>query len=645
MNLSTRVYKITQRDDIQIYRGIAVIAVLLYHFDTNTFKYGYLGVDVFFLISGFVISNLVISKLDDNQFSIKRFYFQRFRRIFPSLISFIFFVQVLIYFFLDHEFIIQTTKGNIYSIFFLSNVYFSQILDYFNISASKNFIINLWSLSVEEQFYIIFPIIAIVISKLSNIRKIILISIFSLISLAFYSNQIYGEIAIFKRLFFTFENFTFYSPFTRASQFLFGVLAMFINQSKRKKIFFINNLRYFIFFKILFLVFMTNKFDFNSKNIKTVIILSIFFFLLSNELNFGKRKNLLFTFFLFTGNISYSLYLFHQPLLASVRNYNVYSEQPFNIDLQITNFFNVSIIFLTIYIVSYVNFLFIENKYRFVKQFKFSNFKNIFYIFVMAIFLISLSLNSNGYEFRDSNLKTFNSQSKLSFVPGTNYITEKNIQCINRDSIIQSCSFNESQKKIYILGDSVMSSIVSGFVENKNLESYKIIEFTRGGCPLLINSCEFFEGSNKYKELSSISNSIIILGGQYLPYENNQDFESNLLDTVNLLSRNNTLFFYGSFPGPGVNVRMYKQINNIYPETNQTFIANKKSKVELLLLEEENKNLYVINPREIFCSSISCEYFSDSYYFYIDHIHFGYYGANKIGIHFVDNYLTLLSNN
>ena len=210
------------------------------------------------------------------------------------------------------------------------------------------------------------------------------------------------------------------------------------------------------------------------------------------------------------------MYLFHQPLLASVRNYNVYSEQPFNIDLQITNFFNVSIIFLTIYIVSYVNFLFIENKYRFVKQLKFSNFKNIFYIFVMAIFLISLSLNSNGYEFRDSNLKTFNSQSKLSFVPGTNYITEKNIQCINRDSIIQSCSFNESQKKIYILGDSVMSSIVSGFVENKNLESYKIIEFTRGGCPLLINSCEFFEGSNKYKELSSISNSIIILGGQYL---------------------------------------------------------------------------------------------------------------------------------
>ena len=638
MNLNKSIYKITQRDDIQIYRGIAVLAVLLYHYDTNTFKYGYLGVDVFFLISGFVISNLIISKLDDNQFSIKRFYFQRFRRIFPSLISFILFVQILIYFFLDHEFIIQTTKGNIYSIFFLSNVYFSQLLDYFNISASKNFIINLWSLSVEEQFYIVFPIIAVIISKLSNFRKILVFFFFSLISMSFYWNQIYAEITIFKKLFFTFENFIFYSPITRASQFLFGVLAMFIHQSKRKKVISVNNLSYFVFFQILLLVFITYKLDFTSKNIKTVIVLLIFFFLLSNEINFRKRKNLLFTFFLFTGNISYSLYLFHQPLLASVRNYNAYSEQPFNIDLQLSNFFNVLIMFITIYIVSYVNFLLIENKYRFAEQLRIRNFKNVFYIFSMAIFLITLSLNSNGYEFRD-NIKTFNSQSKLSFVSGTNYIAENNIQCINRDSLNQSCSFNENQKKIYIIGDSVVSSIVSGFAENKNLEAYKIIEFTRGGCPLLINYCEFFEGSSKYKELSSISNSIIILGGQYLPYENNKDFEINLVDTVNLLSTNNIVFFYGTFPNPGINVRMYKKINNTYPETNQEFADNSKSKVERLLLKEDNENLYVINPRDIFCSSNSCEYFSDVYYFYIDHIHFGYYGAEKIGNHFVDNFL------
>ena len=110
-------------------------------------------------------------------------------------------------------------------------------------------------------------------------------------------------------------------------------------------------------------------------------------------------------------------------------------------------------------------------------------------------------------------MTTFNNKSELSFVQGTNYIAEKNIQCINRDSINQTCSFNTSNKKIYIIGDSVMSSIVSGFAENENLKEYNIVEFTRGACPLLINYCDFYEGSTKYIELLNIKNSIIILGG------------------------------------------------------------------------------------------------------------------------------------
>ena len=64
-----------------------------------------------------------------------------------------------------------------------------------------------------------------------------------------------------------------------------------------------------------------------------------------------------------------------------------------------------------------------------------------------------------------------------------------------------------------------------------------------------------------------------------------------------------------------------------------------KSKVEKLLLKEDTDNLHVINPIDIFCSPNLCEYFSDSYYFYIDHIHFGYFGAEKISDHFVDNFL------
>ena len=77
-----------------------------------------------------------------------------------------------------------------------------------------------------------------------------------------------------------------------------------------------------------------------------------------------------------------------------------------------------------------------------------------------------------------------------------------------------------------------------------------------------------------------------------------------------------------------------------YPETTQEFIYKEKSKVELILENENIKNLNVINPRDIFCSPNLCKYYSDSHYFYIDHIHFGYYGAEKIANHFVKNYLS-----
>ena len=117
--------KIDRRLDIQIYRGIAVVSVILYHVDSNLFQYGYLGVDVFFVISGFVISNLVYSQIELNNFSIKEFYFQRFRRIVPSLLSFIIFVQVLIYFSLDHQFIYQTSKEIFLLCFFIKCIFFT----------------------------------------------------------------------------------------------------------------------------------------------------------------------------------------------------------------------------------------------------------------------------------------------------------------------------------------------------------------------------------------------------------------------------------------------------------------------------------------------------------------------------------------
>ena len=635
---TSKVHKIKKRDDIQIYRGICVLSVILYHLNPEIFKFGYLGVDVFFVISGFVISNLIFSRLSNNTFSLKKFYYQRFRRIFPSLISLIFVVQILIYFFLDHEFISQTTKGNLYSIFFLSNVYFSQIIDYFNSSAGKNLIINLWSLSVEEQFYIVFPLVAILLRKIVNLKRIYLIISFSFISLAFYHQEVYGGISLLKRIFFTYENFIFYSPFTRASEFLVGVLAMFLNQSIKRRVYVIDRIIKFNIFQLAILTFMMFGFNVQFDFLNTLLIISIFFYLLVNEIQISKKYNFIYKFLLFTGNISYSLYLFHQPIFASLRNYNFYSDNPIDINLHFYNLFNIFFVILIIYIFSYLNFLIIENKYRHLSFLKFKDFWSFIFITLAAISLIVLSINTNGYDFRDSDTKSFYKDSEINFVSGTNYITQNTIQCIGRESIKDSCRFNSGENNIYIIGDSVMSSIVSGYVENKNLKNYNLIEFTTGGCPLLLNYCGFVEGSNKYSELANIKNSIIILGGIYEPYVKELNFENNFLKTINILSENNKVFVYGTFPGPGVNVRMYKQINRKFPSTDQQFLDDKASKIETLLVKEKINNVQLINPRTIFCAKESCNYFSDKEYYFNDHIHFSYYGAKKIAEHFVNTF-------
>ena len=136
--------KINRRHDIQILRGVSVLAVLFFHVNKEVFSFGYLGVDVFFVISGFVISNLIYSQFNQGTFTFKEFYFRRFKRIFPALISYSVFVQILSYFTLDHKHIIETTKTLIYSIFFIANVHLSRFLPYCSKSnyIYKNYIHN-----------------------------------------------------------------------------------------------------------------------------------------------------------------------------------------------------------------------------------------------------------------------------------------------------------------------------------------------------------------------------------------------------------------------------------------------------------------------------------------------------------------------
>lgn len=164
--------KIKYRPEIDGLRAIAVISVILFHFNHHWLPGGFLGVDVFFVISGYLITKIIVIDIENNQFSYKDFYNRRIKRIFPIFISVMFFsslIGTLIFTYQDFN---TLRKGIEFSTFFSANIFFAKKQGYFDLDANSNPILHIWSLSVEEQYYLIFPLFLIFGYKLFRNKKI-----------------------------------------------------------------------------------------------------------------------------------------------------------------------------------------------------------------------------------------------------------------------------------------------------------------------------------------------------------------------------------------------------------------------------------------------------------------------------------------
>jgi peptidoglycan/LPS O-acetylase OafA/YrhL len=163
--------KISYRPEIDGLRAISVFAIIIYHanffFDGSLFSGGFIGVDIFFVISGYLITSLIIKEiLKTNQFSFKYFYERRIRRILPVLFFIIIVTSITSYFILLPSSLIDLAKSVFSIIFFSSNIYFWVTGNkYGDESELLRPLLHTWSLSVEEQFYILFPIFLVIIIK------------------------------------------------------------------------------------------------------------------------------------------------------------------------------------------------------------------------------------------------------------------------------------------------------------------------------------------------------------------------------------------------------------------------------------------------------------------------------------------------
>ena len=160
------------RNDINALRAIAVLAVVIFHFLPQYLPGGFAGVDVFFVISGYLMTSIIFQGIEHKNFTLLRFYFARARRIIPAL-AFLCIILLLIGWFYstpdDYRSLGKHIAG---SLSFLSNIIYYSESGYFNPASHEKWLLHTWSLSVEWQFYIIYPILITILFRFFNLKQV-----------------------------------------------------------------------------------------------------------------------------------------------------------------------------------------------------------------------------------------------------------------------------------------------------------------------------------------------------------------------------------------------------------------------------------------------------------------------------------------
>jgi peptidoglycan/LPS O-acetylase OafA/YrhL len=172
------------RPDVEGLRAVAILPVVLYHASQGLAPGGFVGVDIFFVISGYLIAGIIAGELDGGHFSLGSFYERRVRRIFPALFFMLAGSCVLAYWILPPLALKEFGATVVSTVLFSSNVEFLHLSGYFDGSGDLKPLLHTWSLAVEEQFYIVFPLLMIAIWRWFRPRAALVLGLAALLALA-----------------------------------------------------------------------------------------------------------------------------------------------------------------------------------------------------------------------------------------------------------------------------------------------------------------------------------------------------------------------------------------------------------------------------------------------------------------------------
>ncbi len=473
------------RKDIDGLRAVAVLAVVLYHAFPEMLKGGFTGVDVFFVISGFLISTIIFENLEKNTFSFTEFYARRIKRIFPALFLVLTACYVFGWFVLLADEYKQLGKHIASGAVFISNITLWNEAGYFDNSAETKPLLHLWSLGIEEQFYIAWPLLLWAAWK----RKFNLLTLTIIFALAsFYLNV--RDIKVDPVA-------TFYAPQTRFWELLCGSLLAWItlykqsviveietkfdgwiahalrkNKSKENDKILSNLLAFIGFFLLLYGCLRINKeLSFPGKW-ALVPVLGAVFLIFAGPNAWVNRVVLSNRFAVWFGLISFPLYLWHWPLLCFIRI--VDSELP------TSSIRLVAIIFSILF--AWLTYKFVETPLRFVVQTKAT---------VLALLLLALAVGVLGYitcVYDGFASRSIVRVSEALFTPKSRQLEQ---DFAGRYITSPRAAVSESSKPIIlILGDSYVPNWAAALSSKINVQKYDVVSLSYLGCDVKFGSDE-----------------------------------------------------------------------------------------------------------------------------------------------------------
>lgn len=484
---------IKYRPDIDGLRAFAVIAVILFHYRVPNFDGGFVGVDVFFVISGYLISSIIFNDLDKNNFLFFVFYKRRILRIFPALYFVIFISTMVSMILYDYESLTTFGKSVISIVVFASNFYFSKSIGYFTLSSHQITLLHTWTLALEEQFYFVFPIVIFLLHKYQklNIKYYIVAALFLSLSLCI----ILGETGKFQ--------FTFYMLPTRAWEFLIGTLLairLFPKISNIKLCHFLSIVGFVSIILSIFLLSSVIKYP-NLTTLFPVLGAALIIYCGESYSKSIANKFLKTPFIVFVGKISYSLYLWHWVLYVF---YNYISLDDFN-------WLSVIILLALSFLLSIFSWHFIEQPFRTKKEY--SDHGRVFKIaaLISCLFFLgcTIMVKSNGFPSRFlDNERLMESKKDSTFFNFANKWGEK--ASLNPDSaIIPFIIGKEKKPKTIFLGDSHAAALGAGLIENTKTNMKGVYMASFGGFIPLHNINRTYPYSTLHPPMSVITEKVL----------------------------------------------------------------------------------------------------------------------------------------